>query len=376
MKSLIRQPAKKSGMPELKLFTVGPVACYPQVLEAMATQMFSHRSDEYRALHRETVELLRGFLETDGEVFLFPSSGTGFMEASVRNCVRKKVLCTVCGSFGRRYAEVAETNGREVEVLEVPLGQPITPDLLDERLSERPDVEAVAITHNETSVGLINPLRELAEVAKSHGKLVFVDAVSSMGGVEIRVDEWGLDVCFSSSQKCFGVPPGLAVAAVSEEALRKAEEVPNRGWYFDFLRFRRYQERFETPMTPSIPQILALNRILKLIEDWGGKHRYFDLYRRRSETIRSGVEAMGLNLFPRRGYESPTVSCVRSPEGVDGVRVYEEMRRRGFELAKGYGPLRHETFRIGNMGHVEFSDIDSMLENLREVISNLTETAG
>jgi len=363
-------------MPELKLFTVGPVACYPQVLEAMASQMFSHRSDEYRALHRETVELLRDFLETDGEVFLFPSSGTGFMEASIRNCVKRKVLCTVCGSFGRRYAEVAETNGREVEVLEVPLGQPITPDLLDEKLSRCPDVEAVTITHNETSVGLINPLRELAEVAKSHGKLVFVDAVSSMGGVEIRVDEWGLDVCFSSSQKCFGVPPGLAVAAVIEEALRRAEGVPNRGWFFDFLRFIRYQERFETPMTPSIPQILALNRVLKLIEDWGGKHRYFDLYRRRSETIRSGVEAMGLNLFPRRGYESPTVSCVRSPEGVDGVRVYEEMRRRGFELAKGYGPLRHETFRIGNMGHVEFSDIESMLGNLREVISNLTETAG
>ena len=363
-------------MTGFKLFTVGPVACYPQVLEAMASQMFSHRSEEYRALHKETVELLREFLETEDEVFLFPSSGTGFMEASVRNCVKKKMLCAVCGSFGRRYAEVAKTNGREVEVLEVPLGEPITPDLLDEKLSKCPDVEAVAITHNETSVGLINPLKELAEIAKSHGKLVFVDAVSSMGGVEIRVDEWGLDICFSSSQKCFGIPPGLAVGAVSEEALKRAEEVPNRGWYFDLLRFRRYQERCETPMTPSIPQIKALNTILKLIDEWGGKHNYFDLYRRRNETIRNGVRALGLELFPRRGYESPTVSCIRAPEGVDGVRIYEEMRLKGFELAKGYGPLRHETFRIGNMGYIEFSDIQAMLEALEEVVSTLTGKAG
>lgn len=199
----------------MKLFTVGPVACYPEVLEEMSHQMVSHRSDEYKKLHVETVELLQRFLETENEVFLFSSTGSGFMEASVRNCVNKKMLCCICGSFGKRFAEVGVSNGKQVETIETPLGEPVTADLLDQKLSESPDVEAVSITHNETSVGLINPLEKLAEVVKKHDKLLLVDAVSSMGGTKIEVDKWGLDVCFSSSQKCFGVPPGLGVGSVS-----------------------------------------------------------------------------------------------------------------------------------------------------------------
>ena len=203
----------------MKLFTVGPVACRPEVLEEMKRQMFSHRSEEYRELHRETVRRLREFLETKNKVFLFPSSGSGVMEGTVRNCVERKMLCCINGAFGKRYAEVGESNGKIVERLEPELGKPTTPELLDEKLSSAPDVEAVAITYNETSVGLLNPLPELAKVVKEHGKFLFVDAVSAMGGVELKVDKWEIDVCFASSQKCFGIPPGLAVASLSEEAL-------------------------------------------------------------------------------------------------------------------------------------------------------------
>lgn len=166
----------------MKLFTVGPVACYPEVLEEMKIQMFSHRSEEYKRLHRETVGLLQRFLETENQVFLFSSTGTGFMEASVRNCVDEKMLCCVNGEFGKRFAEVGVSNGKTVETVNPPLGEPTTPDLLDDALSKCPDVETVAITHNETSTGMINPLQKLAEVVKKHGKLLFVDAVSSMGG--------------------------------------------------------------------------------------------------------------------------------------------------------------------------------------------------
>lgn len=151
----------------MKLFTVGPVACYPEVLEEMKRQMFSHRSEEYKKLHRETVELLQKLLETENQVFLFSSTGTGFMEASVRNCVDKKMLCCINGSFGKRFADVALSNGKKIEIIEPPLGDHITPNLLDDKLSKCPDVEAVAITHDETSIGLMNPLKRLAEVAKN-----------------------------------------------------------------------------------------------------------------------------------------------------------------------------------------------------------------
>jgi aspartate aminotransferase-like enzyme len=356
---------------ELKLFTVGPVACYPEVLEAMGQQMVSHRSEEYKKLHVETVEMLQRFLETENEVFLFSSTGSGFMEASVRNCVKEKMLCCVCGSFGERYAEVAAANGKQVETLKVPLGEPILPDLLNQKLSKTPDVEAVSITHNETSMGLINPLEQLAEVAKKHGKLLFVDAVSSMGGTEIKVDKWGLDVCFSSSQKCFGVPPGLGMGSVSTEALKKSESAENKGWYFDFKVWEKHQQKKGTPMTSVIPQIAGLNTILKVIESKGGKEWFFDLYAERNRHIREGIQKLGLTMFPKSGYESPTVNCVNAPAGIDGVEVYERMRREGFELAEGYGTVKNATFRIGNMGYIESVDIDSMLEVLEKVLVDL-----
>jgi aspartate aminotransferase-like enzyme len=355
----------------LKLFTAGPVACYPEVLKAMGMQMVSHRSAEYKKLHVETVAMLQKFLATQNEVFLFSSTGSGFMEASVLNCVDKKMLSCICGSFGKRFAETGITNGKQVETLEVPLGEPITPELLDEKLSKTKDVEAVTITHNETSVGLMNPLAELAEVAKNHGKLVLVDCVSSMGGKQIDVDKWNLDVCFGSSQKCFGVPPGLSVGSVSEEALKKSETAKNKGWYFDFKVWQKYQQKKGTPMTSVIPQIAGLNAILNVIEEHGGKQWYFDLYDNRNSRIREGVQKLGLTMFPKAGYESPTVNCVNAPEGIDGVSVYEEMRNEGFELAKGYGTVQNATFRIGNMGYIPSEDIDSMLESLAKVLPRL-----
>ena len=355
----------------MKLFTVGPVACYPEVLEEMKRQMFSHRSEEYKRLHAETVELLQKFMETENQVFLFSSTGTGFMEASVRNCVEKKMLCCINGDFGKRFADVATSNGRMIETIEPPLGEPVTPDLLDDKLSEFPDVEAVAMTHNETSTGLINQLQKLAAVVKKHGKLLFVDAVSSMGGTEIKVDEWGLDVCFTSSQKCFGVPPGLGVGSVSEEALKRSEAAKNKGWYFDFKLWEKYQKTASTPMTSVIPQIAGLNRILKLIDSWHGKEKYFGLYRERNRRIREGIQKLELTLFPKEGYESPTVTCINAPSNIAGPEIYQKMREKGFELAKGYGSVKDTTFRIGNMGYIEFEDIESMLNALGEVLIDL-----
>ncbi len=351
----------------MKLFTVGPVACRPEVLEEMGRQMFSHRSEEYRVLHRQTVEGLQKFLETKNQVFLFPSSGSGVMEGSVRNCVERKMICCINGEFGKRYAEVGVSNGREVERLETELGDPITVELLDEKLSSMPDAEAVTVTYNETSVGIINPLADLAKVVKEHGKLLFVDAVSAMGGVEIKVDEWGIDVCFSSSQKCFGVPPGLAVASVSDEALRRSETAKGKGWYFDFKLYEAYQQKqWGTHMTPPIPQIAGLNKELEIIEKEGGKQKRLELYLKRSRKISEGVKNLGLSLFPKPGFESPTVSCVKAPEGMAGPDVYKKVRGRGFELAQGYGALKERTFRIGNMGHIRLEDIDEMLTALGE----------
>jgi len=353
----------------MKLFTVGPVACYPEVLEAMGMQMMSHRSQEYIDMHFETVEMLQEFIETGSPVFLFSSTGTGFMEAAVRNCVREKLVVCVNGSFGERFAEVARANGRDVVSVVTELGEPVQPGMLEEALESEPDAEAVAITHNETSVGLINDLPALTEVCRRHDKLVFVDAVSSMGGTMLKVDEWSIDVCFSSSQKCFGVPPGLGVGSVSGRALDVSGEMPGKGWYFDLKVWEKsHADRKGTPMTSVIPQVAGLNAALKMIEEHGGRRWYFDLYERRNAAIRMGVEELGLGTFPMEGYESPTVSCITAPEGMRGPDVYEAMRGKGYELAQGYGALKEETFRIGNMGWIPEGYIDGMLGALGEVV--------
>lgn len=374
-KDVVEEVYKLMWPRKLKLFTAGPVACFPEVLEAMAFQMLSHRSDEYRALHRDTVERLADFLGArKATVLLAPASGTGFMEASIRNAVSPggRVLVTIIGAFGKRYREVVETNGRIPVVLEKPPGEPVLPEELDDALRKNPDVEAVTITYNETSTGVLNPLPELARVAKEHGKLVFVDAVSAMGAADIRVDEWGIDLVFASSQKAFGVPPGLAMAAVSDAVFEKAEKIPNRGWYFDLLRLRKYLiQQWSTPSTPPIPQIAGLNVVLRIIERMGGKEAWLRMYAERAEKIRKGVLEIGLELFAREGYYSPTITVVKAPEGVRGIDVYKAMRERGFEIAKGYGPVKEYTFRIGHMGYITDEDIEELFRNLREVIEEL-----
>jgi aspartate aminotransferase-like enzyme len=353
----------------MKLFTVGPVACYPEVLETMGQQMVSHRSKEYQKIHYETVEQLQRFLETEYSVYLFSSTGTGFMEASVLNCVKKKMLVCVNGSFGKRFAEVAMANGREAVMITTALGEPVQPEMIEKVLEAESDVEAVAITHNETSTGLINELPSLTEICRDYGKLVFVDGVSSMGGTDIKVDKWGIDICFSSSQKCFGVPPGVGIGSVSKRALDISRDMPNKGWYFDLMVWEKNHAGGKgTPMTSTIPQVAGLNTALKMVERMGGKYKYFDLYKRRNTAIREGIKKYGLDTYPMKGYESPTVSCIKAPENMSGPEVYEAMRSKDFELAQGYGDLKKTTFRCGNMGWIPDEYISEMLEALGEVV--------
>lgn len=209
-------------------------------------------------------------------------------------------------------------------------------------------------------------------MVREHGKLLFVDAVSSMGGADIQANQWDIDVVFSSSQKAFGVPPGLAVGVFSEEFLETAHSIEEKGWYFNVFEYVRYQkEKQGTPSTQPIPQLLGLNVILRVVEQMGGKDKWLNVYKQRSEMIRNGIKEMGLSTLAEKGYESPTITAVVTPEGVTGTQIYEAMRQRNFELAKGYGAVKEKTFRIGNMGYVPFEDIQEMLENLGEVIDEL-----
>jgi aspartate aminotransferase-like enzyme len=265
---------------------------------------------------------------------------------------------------------VAKANGKEVIQIETKLGEPIQPEMIKTILDEDPDVEAVAITHNETSTGLINDLPRLTKICREYNKLIFVDSVSSMGGTELLVDKWGIDICFSSSQKCFGVPPGIGIGSVSQQALDISAEMTSKGWYFDFKIWEKnHVEGKGTPMTSTIPQIAGLNTALHIVDQMGGKQAYFEMYRKRNTAIREGIKKLSLDTYPMKGYESPTVSCIKAPEGKSGPDVYNDMRSCGFELAQGYGKLKDSTFRIGNMGWIPDEYISEMLEALGDILA-------
>ncbi|HEY4720387.1 MAG TPA: aminotransferase class V-fold PLP-dependent enzyme, partial [Anaerolineae bacterium] len=243
-----------------KLFIPGPTDVHPDVLAAQNRPMMGHRGADFEALFAKIQPKLRQVFFTQSRVYISTSSGTGLQEAAVRNCVARKVLCCVNGAFSQRWYEVAAANGKEVTRLDVEWGQAVKPELIDAELAKG-GCDALAIVHNETSTGVVSPIQNIATLVRDRypNVTIMVDAVSSLGGMPIEFDGWGLDVLLTSSQKCLAVPPGLSFAAVSDRALAKAKEIPNRGLYFDFVDLEKYLVKNQTPSTPAISLMWALD---------------------------------------------------------------------------------------------------------------------
>ena len=350
-----------------KLFIPGPTHVRDEILEAMATPMIGHRSKEYMDLQAEVIPKVQKLLYTENRIFLSTSSSTGLMEAAVRNCVAKKCLNTVCGAFSKRWHQITVANGKPADKLEVDMGQAITPEMVDEALSSG-EYDAITLVHNETSTGVMNPIYEIAEVVKKYPDVCFlVDAVSSMAGAKIEVDKLGIDVCLAGVQKCFALPPGLAVASVSQKALDRAAQVPNRGYYFDFLVFQKYlDERGQTPATPAIPQIIALNKQMDDILAEGLENRW-----RRHQEMAAFVQDWARKhfaLYSDERYLSPTVTNVKNTRGISVAALNEELGKRGAMISNGYGPLKEKCFRIAHMGDLTLDDLKWLTEQIEDIL--------
>ncbi len=363
----------------VKLFIPGPVEVRREILEAQTHWMIGHRGKAAEALFARIQDKLRQVFFTRARVYLSTSSGTGLWEAAARNCVSDDpsggVLATVCGAFSERWADVFERNGKATTWLRVPEGEPITPDLVREALlARRSDpakkpFEAIAIVHNETSCGLTNPLAEIVAVVRalSPDTLILVDAVSSLGGVKIDFDGLGLDVLLTSSQKCFGLPPGLAFAAVSDRALAKARTVRNRGYYFDFVELENFLLKNHTPATPALSLMFALDKQLDDMLAEGLEAR-FARHRRMAEITRAWARRQ-FDVFPRAGYESDTVTCVKNTRGVDVAALNRFLEARGMHISDGYGNLKGRTFRIAHMADLTEADIQQLLDAIDEFLA-------
>jgi predicted phosphoserine aminotransferase len=350
------------------MFVPGPVDVTDEILQAQAQPMLPHRSKEFEAIYRRASEKAQQLFLTQYRVFLTASSGTGLQEAAIRNFVDKKVLACVNGAFAERWYEVAISNGKDVEKLSEEWDQPIRPERVAE-LVRKGGHEAVMIVHNETSTGLENPVQEIAEAVRSAAPetLMLVDAVSSLAGAKVEMDAWGLDMVLTSSQKCLALPPGLGLGAVSDRAMKRAEKIENRGWYFDLVRMEKHRLKDSSPATPAMSLIFALDRQLDHILAEGLENR-FARHSAMAKRVQDWADAHHLSMYAPEGYRSQTVTTVKNERGWDVSALNKFLLERGMRIANGYGALKNITFRIAHMGETQMQDIESLLKAMEEYL--------
>ncbi len=349
-----------------KLFIPGPTEVREDVLAKLSTPQIGHRSKEFQELYKSIVPKLQKVLYTKNKIILSTSSGTGLMEAAVRNFSAKRILATICGAFSERWAKIAQANGKELDAITVDWGKHVPTEEIDKALATG-KYDCLLYTHNETSTGVMNPIEELAEVMRKYPDVVWcVDAVSSMAGYLFKVDELGVDFILASTQKCFALPSGLAVAAVSEKALERSKNVPNRGYYFDMQVFMKYDERNQTPTTPAIPHLFALDYQLDRILEEGMENRY-KRHLEMAEYVRGWAREY-FELFPEPGYESVTLTTVKNNRGISVAELNQKLGERGKMISNGYGKLKEQTFRIAHMGDLTLDDLKELLADINDIL--------
>lgn len=348
------------------LFTPGPTEVAPEILREMARPVVGHRGAEMQALIGELVPRARTLFGTRAhDVFFTACSATGLWEAAIRNCVARRVLVPVCGSFSERFYEVALACGAEADPLQVEWGRPVKAQAVDDLLATG-RYDAVALVHNETATGVTNPLPEIAEAVRRRGDvLLLVDAVSSLGGIPVEVDRNGIDVCLASVQKCLALPPGFSLCAVSERALARSRGRAGKGYYFDFVRLKAFFDRQVPLATPSVSHMFALLAQLKRIEKEGLEARYAR-HRAMADATRAWAEER-FALFAAAGARSDTVTCVTNTRNLDVADLLSRLARRGLGFSNGYGRLKERTFRVGHMG-------DHTVEAVRGLLRAIDET--
>lgn len=349
-----------------RLFLPGPVEVRQEILEAQNQWMIGHRGPEFSDLFARLQAKLRRAFFTESRVYVSGSSGSGLWEGASRCGVRddRKVLHLTGGAFGERWAKISAANGKSVDCIELPWGQAHTPEMVAAAL-ERESYDAVCAVHNETSTGVTNPIKDIGAVVNAHpDTLFFVDSVSGFLGTELRVDDWGIDIALTSSQKAFALPPGLAFAAVSDRLLERAREIPQRGYYFDFLTLEASLLKNNTPSTPPVSLLYAADAQLDAIQQEGIEARWAR-HRAMRDATHEWALSRGFGLYAQEGYRSDTVTTVENLRKIDVDAMDAFMRKEiGFAMDRGYGKIKGKTFRLPHMGDVTLDMLRAVLDGI------------
>jgi aspartate aminotransferase-like enzyme len=348
-------------MTHIKLFIPGPIEVSEKTMRAFSRPMIGHRSKDFQALNADIQPKLQEVFYTKQPVFVSTSSAWGVMEGAIRNLVSKKVLSCMSGAFSDKWFDVAKKCGKQADALQVEWGQPILPEAIEAKLATG-EFDAITVIHNETSTGTMNPLVAIAAVMRKFPEVQFiVDCVSSFTAMKIPFDELGIDVMLAGTQKALALPAGAAVFTVSEKAYAKAATIKDRGYYFDFLEFKKNQESSMTPTTPSISHFYALQSKLEDIFAEGLEARYAR-HLENAKLTRAWAKERGFNLFPKEGYESITLTCLSNNKNIDIPKLNGLLKTKySCVIDGGYGKIKGTSFRISHMG-------DESTENIRQLL--------
>ncbi len=354
------------------LLTPGPTPVPPEALLAMAKPIIHHRTPQFQQILKEAEEGLKYAFQTKGEVLIFTSSGTGAMEGAVCNLLSPgdRAITVQGGKFGERWTELCQAYGVEAIVVDVEWGKAVDPKEIEKLLSKHKDVKAVYITLCETSTGVVTDIKAIAEVTKKTNVVLVVDAISGLGAIECKTDEWGIDVVVAGSQKGLMIPPGLAFATVSQKAWKLVEQSKCPKYYFDFKEAKKALEKTDTPYTPALTLVIGLNEALKIIKQ-ETLEKIMVRHKKMAKAIREAAVALGLELYSKTA-SSDAVTAIKVPQGVDGEKLVKTMRDEyGVGIAGGQADLKGKVFRIASMGYMNQFDVIVSISCLEIVLSKM-----
>ncbi|TMF22128.1 MAG: alanine--glyoxylate aminotransferase family protein [Chloroflexi bacterium] len=351
----------------------GPTPLPERVVRSMTRPMIDHRGPEFATILAEITAGAKRVFKTENDLLLLTSSGTGGLESAVANLVSPgdEVVVALCGNFGERFAALAAAYGADVVRLEFEWGQPVDPDDLSVVLERHPKARLLLLTHNETSTGLTNPLRELARAGRNADRIVVVDGVSSISSIAIETDAWGIDVAVSGSQKGWMAPPGFALVSVSERAWAQQVKARSPRFYFDWKEAKAWAEKGMTPFTPAVSVAFAMQEGLRMLEEEGLENVY-QRHARLARATQAGLEALGFQLFARDGYRSHTVTSALPPPGLD-VNALRKLldARYGVVIAGGQGKMTGKMVRVGHLGAVAEGDVVQVIWAIEQALEEL-----
>ena len=351
-----------------KLFIPGPTHVSQDVLDALTTPQIGHRTPEISDLINNITSRVQNLLYTQNHIYLVSHAATGLWEMGLRNSVKKGVLHAVNGAFSSKWAGVSNACGYHTQVVEFDWGTGVTVDAIDAALSTS-EFDVFAMVHNETSTGVKSDLVVISDLLKTKYPDVFwlVDAVSSMAGIKIEVDNLGIDFILASTQKAWGLPAGFSICAISDRMIEISATLGNKGYFLDVLQYEKFYDKAQTPSTPSIPHLFGLQKVLNIIDVEGLENRW-KRHKDCAEYAQNWALAHGQSLYPEKGCESETLTCIKNDKEWDINNINDVLLAHGYRMDCGYGNLRGKAFRVAHMGNVYMNDLVEYLNEFDEVL--------